>query len=102
MGTSTSEAAATAAFVALVVANAALILPSRFSHWGAALLRDLPGVSAVVLGGTLAALMAITMFAPFAAAFGFAVLPARQWGLAAGCGLGLLAVFQCNKWLLRD
>jgi Ca2+-transporting ATPase len=94
-------AAATAAFVVLVVANAMLILPSRFSHWGLGLLRDLPGVSVVVLGGTLVALMAVTMFAPLATAFGFAVLPAWQWALAAGCGAALLGVFQCNKWLLR-
>ncbi|MDT8989647.1 cation-translocating P-type ATPase [Curvibacter sp. APW13] len=93
-------AAASAAFVALVVGNAMLILPSRFAHWDVPLLRDLPGVSLAVLGGTLAALLLVTTVAPVAAAFGFAVLAGWQWLLSAGVGVAMLAVFLLHKRLL--
>lgn len=94
-------AAATIAFVALVVANAALILPSRFAqgtghHW----MRALPAVSLWVLGGTLGALGLITFVPVLVAAFGFAVLPLWQWCAAFAAGCSLLAVFQLNKRLL--
>ncbi|MDE2419407.1 MAG: cation-translocating P-type ATPase, partial [Burkholderiales bacterium] len=93
-------AAATAAFVCLVVANGVLILPSRADHWRQPLLRGLPGVSMVVLGGTLAALLLVTLWAPLAQAFGFAVLGPLPWLLSGACGVVLLPVFLMNKRFL--
>ena len=93
-------AAATAAFVCLVVANGLLILPSRFDHWRQPWLRGLPGISQVVLGGTLAALALVSAWGPLAQAFGFAVLRPGQWLVAALSGASLLLLFGVNKRLL--
>lgn len=92
-------AATTLAFVALVSANAVLILPSRFAQ--NSLWRALPRVSMGVLGGTLAALAFVTLFTPLAGAFGFAPLAPWQWLAALGLGMAMLGVFQANKRLLR-
>ncbi|QLA80480.1 cation-translocating P-type ATPase [Acidovorax sp. JMULE5] len=93
--------ASTAAFVVLVAANAALILPSRSNQpsWRS-LWAGLTPVSLWVLGGTLAALTAITTVPWLAAAFRFAPLSFPQWLAALGAGLALVAVFQgCKRWL---
>lgn len=95
-----TAAAATAAFVVLVSANAVLILPSRFAQ-ARGLWQGLPRVSLWVLGGTLVALAAITLLTPLAGAFGFVRLPAWQWCAALAVGLSMVAVFQRNKRWLR-
>jgi Ca2+-transporting ATPase len=93
-------AAATAAFVVLVTANAVLILPSRFAQTaGHGLLQALPRVSLWVLGGTLAALAAITLLTPWqglsvCAAARLAAVRRTRWAVhrpcssatSAGCG----------------
>ncbi|QCB47823.1 cation-translocating P-type ATPase [Hydrogenophaga sp. PAMC20947] len=94
--------ASTAAFVVLVVGNAALILPSRSSRtgWGT-LWSGMTAVSGWVLGGTALALLAITSVPVLAGPFGFEPLGPAQWLLALALGAGLLLPFQANKWLLR-
>ena len=93
--------ASTVAFVVLVAANAALILPSRRNQAGwRGLWAGLTPVSLWVLGGTLAALTAITTVPWLAAAFKFVPLPTAQWLAALGAGLALVLVFQGNKrWM---
>ena len=99
--------ASTAAFVVLVAANAMLILPSRRSDTAMAAGRRGPWtrlspVSLWVLGGTLAALAAITTVPWLAAAFRFVPLPPLHWLLALASGLALAAVFAANqRWLQR-
>ena len=90
--------AATTAFVVLVAANAALILPSRSAHtsWRS-LSAGLTPVSKWVLLCTLLGLLAITTVPPVAAAFGFAPLAPLQWLAALSTGLGMLVVFQFGK-----
>lgn len=93
--------ASTAAFVVLVAASAALILPSRRNHTGGrSLWTGLTPVSLWVLGGTLAALSAITNVPWLAAAFKFVPMSPAQWLAALGAGLALVLVFQGNKrWM---
>ncbi|MCT6718717.1 cation-translocating P-type ATPase [Acidovorax sp. K2F] len=93
--------ASTAAFVVLVAANAALILPSRSSQavWRS-LWAGLTPVSLWVAGGTLAALMAITTVPWLANAFRFVPLSPLHWFMALLAGLLLTVVFTANKrWL---
>ena len=93
--------ASTAAFVVLVAANAALILPSRSSQtrWRS-LWAGLTPVSLWVMGGTLAALAAITTVPWLAGAFKFVPLPALHWLLALMAGLVLTVAFVANqRWL---
>lgn len=94
--------ASTAAFVVLVAANAALILPSRSNQtsWRS-LWVGLTPVSLWVLGGTLAALTAITTVPWLAAAFKFAPLPPLHWLMAMVAGLTLTGLFAANKRWLR-
>jgi P-type Ca2+ transporter type 2C len=96
-----SAMASTAAFVVLVSANAALILPSRSSqlHWRS-LWAGLTPTSLWVLGGTLLALAVITFVAPVARAFGFAVLAPAHWLAALAVGGSLLLLFQGSKRLM--
>jgi P-type Ca2+ transporter type 2C len=97
--------ASTAAFVVLVAANAALILPSRSSDtpsvWGwRSLWAGLTPVSLWVAGGTLAALTAITTVPWLSKAFKFAPLSLSHWFMALLAGLMLTVVFAANKrWL---
>ena len=93
--------AGTAAFVVLVAANAALILPSRSprTNWRS-LWQGLTPVSKWVLLGTLAALWAVTTITPVAHAFGFAPLAALHWIGALSVGAGMLVLFQIAKMVL--
>ncbi len=94
--------ASTAAFVVLVAANAALILPSRSNQTGwRSLWAGLTPVSLWVLGGTLAALTAITTVPWLAAAFKFSPLSPLHWFMAVLAGLMLTVVFAANKRWLR-
>ena len=94
--------ASTAAFVVLVVGNAALILPSRSGHTGwRSLCSGMTAVSGWVLGVTALALLAITSVPMLAKPFGFEPLSPTHWLLAVALGVGLLLPFQVNKWLLN-
>jgi Ca2+-transporting ATPase len=93
--------ASTVAFVVLVTANAALILPSRSNQprWRS-LWAGLTPVSFWVIGGTLAALTAITTVPWLSGAFKFVPLPALHWLLALMAGLALTVAFVANqRWL---
>lgn len=94
--------ASTVAFVVLVSANAALILPSRSNQtsWRS-LWAGLTPVSLWVLGGTLAALTAITTVPWLASAFKFAPLLPLHWLMAMVAGLTLTGLFAANKRWLR-
>lgn len=93
--------AATAVFVALVVANAVLILPSRSAHseWHR-LWQKLTPTSLWVLGLTLLALMAITGIEWLSQPFRFAPLTLEQWIASVMVGLLLLPGFQTIKKIL--
>ena len=87
------------AFVVLVAANAALILPSRSrqTNWRS-LWAGLTPISLWVLGGTLLALSAISTVPVLAQGFGFGALTAGQWALAMAVGLCMVLPLQ---WLKR-
>jgi len=90
--------AAALAFVLLVAANTALILPSRSrKHGWGALWQGLPRVSLAVMGTTLAGLWLVTQVAPIAVAFRFAPLPVEHWLLGLLAGLLMLPLFQLIK-----
>jgi P-type Ca2+ transporter type 2C len=93
--------ASTAAFVVLVSANAALILPSRSGglRWRS-LWKGLTPTSVRVLSGTVLALAVITFVPPVARAFGFAVLAPVHWLAALAVGGGMLLFFQGSKLLM--
>ncbi len=94
--------ASTVAFVVLVTANAALILPSRSSQTRLrSVWRGLTPVSLWVLGGTLAALTAITTVPWLAQWFKFSPLPPAHWFAAVAAGLALVVVFTANQRWLR-
>ena len=83
------EQARSAVFVALVSANAMLILPSRSVRTGwRPMVSGLPPVAAWVLAGTLLALLLATAVPPLAQVLRFAPLSMPAW--LAACGLGLL------------
>lgn len=94
--------AATAAFVALVTANAVLILPARSSNteWRQ-LWRELTPTSLWVLGITLMALATITSLPLFADAFRFATLSPAGWLGSFIAGLLVLPGFQIIKKIVR-
>ncbi|MCZ4316283.1 cation-translocating P-type ATPase [Comamonadaceae bacterium G21597-S1] len=84
-----AEQARSAVFVALVSANAMLILPSRSVRTGwRPMVSGLPPVAAWVLAGTLLALLLATAVPPLAQVLRFAPLSMPAW--LAACGLGLL------------
>jgi Ca2+-transporting ATPase len=90
--------AAALAFVLLVAANTALILPSRSrKHGWGTLWQGLPRVSLAVMGTTLAGLWLVTQVAPIAVAFRFAPLPVEHWLLGLLAGLLMLPLFQLIK-----
>lgn len=87
-----------ACFVALVTANAALILPYRSQHGGwRQLFAGLSATPLWVLAATAAGLLAVTWLPVFAQAFGFTVLPPATWLGAFAVGLALLPLFQWGK-----
>ena len=90
--------AATAAFVILVTANAALIMPSRSARteWQR-LWYPLTPTSLWVLGITLLALAAITSIPMLAQPFRFASMSAQAWLGSFLIGILLLPCFQVIK-----
>ncbi len=90
--------AATAAFVILVTANAALIMPSRSARteWQR-LWYSLTPTSLWVLGITLLALAAITSIPVLAQPFRFASMSVQAWLASFLIGLFLLPCFQVIK-----
>ncbi len=93
--------ASTAAFVALVSANAALILPSRTARtdWRS-LGAGLTPVSRWVLACTLLALLAVTAIPWLARNFGFLSLTPLQWLAALAAGLSMVPLLHLSKVLL--
>jgi Ca2+-transporting ATPase len=93
--------ASTAAFVALVSANAALILSSRTARtdWRS-LGAGLTPVSRWVLACTLLALLAVTAIPWLARNFGFLPLTPLQWLAALAAGLSMLPLLHLSKVLL--
>ncbi len=95
--------ASTAAFVALVSANAALILPSRTARtdWRS-LGAGLTPVSRWVLACTLLALLAVTAIPWLARNFGFLPLTPLQWLAALAAGLAMMPPLHlCKVMLIR-
>lgn len=84
-----ADQARSAVFVALVSANAMLILPSRspLAGWRP-MFTGLPPVAAWVMAGSLLALLLATAVPSLAQALRFAPLSMSAW--LAACGLGLL------------
>jgi P-type Ca2+ transporter type 2C len=95
-----SEEARTAAFVAVVCANALLIVLMR-SRRGAGNPPwwCLGGVTMGVLGGTGLALLVVTVWPPAATAFGFAALAWAQWAMV--LATVLLAMASLQWWINR-
>jgi Ca2+-transporting ATPase len=93
--------ASPAAFVALVSANAALILPSRTARtdWRS-LGAGLTPVSRWVLACTLLALLAVTVIPWLARNFGFLPLTPLQWLAALAAGLAMVPLLHLSKVLL--
>jgi P-type Ca2+ transporter type 2C len=93
--------ASTAAFVALVSANAALILPSRTARtdWRS-LGAGLTPVSRWVLACTLLALLAVTAIPWLARNFGFLPLTPLQWLAALAAGLSMVPLLHLSKVLV--
>jgi Ca2+-transporting ATPase len=93
--------AGTAAFVALVSANAALILPSRTARtdWHS-LAAGLTPASRWVLGCTLLALLAVTAIPWLARNFGFLPLAPSQWSAALAAGLAMVPLLHMSKVLV--
>jgi Ca2+-transporting ATPase len=93
--------ASTAAFVALVSANAALILPSRTARtdWRS-LSAGLTPVSRWVLACTLLALLSVTAIPWLARNFGFLPLTPLQWLAALAAGLAMVPLLHLSKVLL--
>ena len=90
-----SAMASASAFVCLVTANAALILPSRNPQttWRS-LWQGLPPITLWILGLTLLALLGITHVPALAQVFQFEVLSPLAWLSAFAWGLGTVVVLQ--------
>jgi Ca2+-transporting ATPase len=95
-----ADVARTAAFAALVCANALLILLMRSKRqgWQQAWLK-LGGVTGWVLGGTGVAVLLVTTWPLLASTFGFATLGWLQWGGVAATVLGAVFSLQMLQWL---
>jgi len=93
--------ASTAAFVALVSANASLILPSRTARtdWRS-LGAGLTPASRWVLACTMLALLAVTAIPWLARNFGFLPLTPLQWLAALAVGLAMVPLLHLSKVLL--
>jgi Ca2+-transporting ATPase len=94
--------ARTLAFIVLVTANAALILPSRSpdSGWRRTF-AGLPPVAAWVLGGTFLGLAIITGIPAIADGFAFQPPSLLNWLTAFIAGAGMLLLFELSKVVLR-
>jgi Ca2+-transporting ATPase len=93
-------AAAPAAFTVLVVANAALLLPSRASQPGwLAPLRGMPVPGQWVIGLTLVTLAGVCTWPPVSTWFGFQAMPVGQWLACALGAVAMLLPFQLNRQL---
>ena len=92
------DVARSLAFIVLVTANAALILPSRSpeASWRQ-MFSGLSPVTAWVLGGTLAGLGLIIAVPPIAGAFSFQPPPLSHGLMAFGVGVAMLALFEGVK-----
>jgi Ca2+-transporting ATPase len=92
--------AAPAAFTVMVVANAALLLPSRASQPGwLAPWRGMPVPGRWVIGITLVALAGVCTWPPVASWFGFQAMPVRLWLACLAGGVAMLLPFQLNRQL---
>jgi len=92
--------AAPAAFTVMVVANAALLLPSRASQPGwLAPWRGMPVPGRWVIGITLVALAGVCTWPPVASWFGFQAMPLRLWLACLAGGVAMLLPFQLNRQL---
>jgi P-type Ca2+ transporter type 2C len=93
-----TDGARALAFIVLVVANAALILPSRSpeSEWRQ-MFAGLTPVVPWVIGGTLLGLLLVTCIPTIAAAFAFQAPTIRQGLVALGSGVGMLFLFEITK-----
>jgi Ca2+-transporting ATPase len=97
-----SDAVRAQTFIVLVVANAALIFPSRSPDFGwRTLFAGLTPVVAWVLAGTFLGLAVVTLIPPVAKAFSFVPLSAAQGGLACAIGLSVLLLQQAAKCLMK-
>jgi Ca2+-transporting ATPase len=91
-------AARSVAFIALVVANCALIFSSRSTAAGlVGALRGVTPTAAAVVAATLAGLLLVTAIAPFAAPFAFGELSLVQWLASAAVGVLCLPLFEAAK-----
>lgn len=93
-----AEAARTAVFVALVASGIALVFVARTPGTRGATRNR---VALAVIGGTLAALLVVTVLPAPAAWFGFAPLPAAQWLAACVAGLATLLPLYCVRGAAR-
>ncbi len=93
-----ADQARTAVFVALVSANARLILPSRSLRTGwRAMFSRLPLVTGWIMAGTLLALLLAAAVPPLALAQRFAPLSMPAWLAALGLGLLMLMPMELVK-----
>ena len=94
------EVARAQAFVALVTANAVLILSCRTEKPGwRGMIGDFSPVGGWVIAGTLLVLAAITLIPALAAVFTFAALSLPAWLGAFALGLALSVLFEGGKAL---
>jgi Cation transporting ATPase, C-terminus. len=92
--------ARTMAFIALIAANAVLILSSRSLLPGLGrALRDGNRVTYWVLAATLLSLIIVTWIPTVAGAFAFVPLSWGNWLGAFGIGAASFVVFESVKWL---
>lgn len=99
MGTGVAaDAGRSMAFIALVVANSALIFANRKVASGIRnSFREVPLVSYRIVAGALVALAAVTALPVLAAPFSFGILTPSQWLGAAGLGALSLLLFEATK-----
>jgi Ca2+-transporting ATPase len=90
------------AFVMLVTANAALILPARQAdRSGKRILSQVTPTTVWVVAVTATALWLVTCWAPLAAAFRFESLSTMLWMIGVAGGLAMLPVFELTKYLIQ-
>lgn len=100
LGSASTGTASAAAFVMLVTANAALILPVRSAPG-----RRMPILSSLtptawwVLAATTGALLLVICWSPLASAFRFDTLSASEWVISMACGMAMLPWFALIKRL---
>lgn len=100
LGSVSAGKASAAAFVMLVTANAALILPARYAPASRTpMLSSLTPTAWWVLAATTAALLPVTCWIPLASAFRFDALSASEWVISIVCGMSTLPFFALIKRL---